>query len=394
MERNDQIYSTSAGTMGGFGSGGRPSAAADSVDTYVKKNLNAQELAEDIQKLVTERMHNSIPDEKRLMMDLIAQVGELTGEVKELRRQLDTKPYAVFTCPSGQMKDITLELAEIKSLLRQEPGPQELSVPDTEPIALGRELHGGAGQPDAAPPADSGGEAVWPDADGYAASPQEPDAPAEPETAFAVQQPESEDKPSKKQKTRKKATAVSVLGNILFYLVLIGVVVGAFLAKSSGGQPTVIAGYSAFTVLSSSMEDTYPKGSLIITHSVDPSTLEVGDDITYMVSTTSSITHRIIGITENYLDTGARAFETQGTMNEKPDKEPVAAANVVGEVVFCSALLGQAASFIKANWPLLIFFVLVLCGLLVFLKWNLRREEKPAKKGKKRRKKGASAGKA
>lgn len=393
MERNDQIYSTSAGRMGDPGSGGKPSAAADSVDTYVKKNLNAQELAEDIQRLVTERMQNSIPDEKRLMMDLIAQVGELTGEVKELRRRLDTKPYAVFTCPSGQMKDITLELAEIKSLLRQEPWPQELSILDTKSIALGSELHGGAGQADAVPPAKNADEAVWPGADGYAVSSQEPDVPAELETAIATQ-PESEDKPSKKQKTRKKTTAVSILGNILFYLVLIGVVIGAFLAKSSSGQPTVIVGYSAFTVLSSSMEDTYPKGSLIITHSVDPSTLEVGDDITYMVSTTSSITHRIIGITENYLDTGARAFETQGTMNEKPDKELVAAANVVGEVIFCSTLLGQAVSFIKANWPLLIFFVLVLCCLLVFLRWNLRREEKPAKKGKKQRKKGVSAGKA
>ena len=174
----------------------------------------------------------------------------------------------------------------------------------------------------------------------------------------------------------KKNTALNVISNILFYLVIIGIVLGAFLVKSSsGGRPTMIAGFSAFRVLSSSMEDVYPKGSLIISKSVDPNELVVGDDITFMVSETSSVTHRIISITQNYLGTGKPGFETQGTMNEKPDKDMVAAANVVGKVVFSSKALGNLANFTKNNWPLMIFAAAVIIALVTFLKWNARRED-------------------
>ena len=99
-----------------------------------------------------------------------------------------------------------------------------------------------------------------------------------------------------------------------------------------------------------------------------------------MVSETSSITHRIIGITENYLNTGQRAFETQGVMNETPDKDPVVAANVVGQVIFCSKPLGEAATFVSNNWPILLFFIVVLSGLMAFLRWNFRRDEGREKK--------------
>lgn len=189
---------------------------------------------------------------------------------------------------------------------------------------------------------------------------------------WAEVRPDVREEPNKKPKNK----ALNIISNILFYVVIIAVVVGALLVKSSsGGRPTVIAGFSAFRVLTSSMEDVYPKGSLIVSRAVDPYELKVGDDITFMVSETSSVTHRIISITENYLDTGARGFETQGVMNEKPDKDMVAAANIVGKVIFCSKLLGELAVFTKNNWPILVFVLVVIVALITFLKWNARREE-------------------
>lgn len=191
------------------------------------------------------------------------------------------------------------------------------------------------------------------------------------ETGALSRSPNIQEEPEKSRKSK----VMNVIGNILFYLVIIGIIAGAFLVKSSsGGRPTMIAGFSAFRVLSSSMEDAYPKGSLIITKSVEPNELNVGDDITFMVSETSSITHRIISITQNYAGTGKPGFETQGVMNEKPDKDMVAASNVVGKVVFCSKFLGDLAIFVKDNWPIMIFAVAVLIALITFLKWNARRE--------------------
>lgn len=176
---------------------------------------------------------------------------------------------------------------------------------------------------------------------------------------------------------KKKNKAVTILSNIVFYTLILSLVFGAFLVRSSkGGRPWMIGGYSAMTVLTGSMEDVYPQGSLIITKSVDADKLKIGDDITYMTGETSSITHRIIGITENYLETGERGFETKGVMNSKPDSEIVAASNVVGRVVFCSKTLGDIAKFITSNWPFLLFFIIIIILLLAFLKWNGKKTDK------------------
>lgn len=127
-------------------------------------------------------------------------------------------------------------------------------------------------------------------------------------------------------------------------------------------------------VLTGSMQDVYPQGSLIITKAVDPDQLEIGDDITFMTSETSSITHRIIDITENYMETGKRGFKTKGIMNTYADDGIAAADNVVGKVIFCSLPLGTIANFITANWPLLMFYLLVLVALTKFLQWNAQKK--------------------
>ncbi len=178
--------------------------------------------------------------------------------------------------------------------------------------------------------------------------------------------------PEQKGKKVKK-----ILSNILFYGIIIVMVFGAFLLRStSNGQPILIGGYSAMTVLSGSMEDVYPKGSLIITKSTDADRLKIGDDITFMTGESVSVTHRIIGITENYANTGERGFETQGIMNANPDKDIVAACNVVGRVVFCSKITGVIVTYITGNWPYLLFVVVVIVALLAFLQWNAKRFEK------------------
>lgn len=193
------------------------------------------------------------------------------------------------------------------------------------------------------------------------------------DTIKALQEPSTQEKTSKSKKKNKGLTVVS---NIIFYTLIFALVFGAFIIRSSkDGSPWMLGDYSAMTVLTGSMEDVYPKGSLIITKSVDPQKLKIGDDITYMTGKNTSITHRIIGITENYLGTNERGFETQGVMNDKPDKEIVSAGNVVGRVVFCSKTLGDIVAFITKNWPLLLFLIFVIVVLIAFLKWNSKREK-------------------
>lgn len=174
-----------------------------------------------------------------------------------------------------------------------------------------------------------------------------------------------------------KTNGKNIISDLLFYGVLIALVL-TFLAISSKNStgPRVVGGYSAFVVLTGSMQDVIPKGSLVITQHVDPNELEIGDDITYMISEKTTVTHRIIKIEEEYLDTGERAFTTKGTMNAEADRTPVAAVNVVGKVIYHSEHLGAVISFGQENWPLIVFFIVV---ALIFIKivGNILEKEEP-----------------
>ena len=57
-----------------------------------------------------------------------------------------------------------------------------------------------------------------------------------------------------------------------------------------------LIGLHPFVVLSGSMEPEYHVGSLIYVKSVDYKTLQVGDDITYMLDEDTVVTHRIIEV--------------------------------------------------------------------------------------------------
>ncbi|MBC8545291.1 signal peptidase I [Bianquea renquensis] len=167
----------------------------------------------------------------------------------------------------------------------------------------------------------------------------------------------------------KKGRAGKIIGECVFYgLLLLLILSAVFVRTTSDGSPRSLAGYSGMIVLTESMQSEIPKGSLVITKTVDPQSLQIGDDITYMANQTTSVTHRIVGITENYENTGQRAFQTQGIMNREPDKQMVPAVNVVGKVVFHSEVLGTVASFIGQYWPFLLFILAVAFVLLYVLR--------------------------
>ena len=165
-----------------------------------------------------------------------------------------------------------------------------------------------------------------------------------------------------------------------YYLALVMLIIGAVLIRSAqSGAPVSIAGYCGLVVLSGSMQDVIPQDSFVITHQVDANSLQVGDDITFMASADTCVTHRIIEI--NRQSDGTLSFRTKGTNNQSPDSDPVPAANVVGKVVYHSLRLGQAAQWIRKNWPLLIFLVAVWAVLSWFLTRSLKSDgsEEPGK---------------
>ncbi len=152
-----------------------------------------------------------------------------------------------------------------------------------------------------------------------------------------------------------------IVGELLFYLALaLALVAAVFIRATREGPPVSIAGYSGMLVLTESMQDAIPKGSFILTKRVEPEQLQIGDDITFMVNPTTSVTHRIVDIRPQA--TGKPIIQTKGVNNPTPDT-PLEVENIVGKVIYHSLFLGLLAKGISDNWPLVLFLLAVWTAL-------------------------------
>lgn len=142
-----------------------------------------------------------------------------------------------------------------------------------------------------------------------------------------------------------------------------------------------LVGLQVFTVLSGSMEPTYPTGSLIYVRQVDPFTLESGDVITFMLDEDTVATHRVVEVVPDKEDPSVIRFRTKGDANDNVDGGLVHYKNVLGTPVFTIPRLGYLASYIQ-NPPGT--YVAISAGAvllaLVFLPDIFGGEEKPVKK--------------
>ena len=104
-----------------------------------------------------------------------------------------------------------------------------------------------------------------------------------------------------------------------------------------------LLGYRVFTVISGSMEPTYSVGDLIYVKSVDPSTIKVGDPITFVLNEELVVaTHRVVRI-----DAENSRVYTKGDANEIEDGDPVHFNNIIGKPKFALPYLGYVSDFIQ-----------------------------------------------
>ena len=104
-----------------------------------------------------------------------------------------------------------------------------------------------------------------------------------------------------------------------------------------------IMGYQCYTVISGSMEPEYSVGDLIYVKKVDVNTIEVGDDITFILNEDLVVaTHRVVRV-----DAENQRFYTKGLANEIEDSEPVHFNNVIGVPQFSIPKLGYVSDFVQ-----------------------------------------------
>lgn len=133
------------------------------------------------------------------------------------------------------------------------------------------------------------------------------------------------------QKTLKKIW--NIVSTVLVALVVLCAV---FLMGSR------LMGYRVYTVISGSMEPELSVGDLLYVKPVDPSTIKVGDDVTFVLNEDLVVaTHRVIAV-----DVETKHLYTKGIANDIEDA-PVHFNNVLGVVDFSIPLLGYVSDFIQ-----------------------------------------------
>ena len=120
-----------------------------------------------------------------------------------------------------------------------------------------------------------------------------------------------------------------------------------------------VIGFTPYTVLSGSMEPTYHVGSIIYVRKVDPTTLKVGDPITFQLTGNLIATHRIIEVHGE--GTPNLGFRTQGDANETADGITPASA-VIGKATFSVPYLGYLSNFLQQPKGLI---TVIGCGIAV-----------------------------
>lgn len=170
------------------------------------------------------------------------------------------------------------------------------------------------------------------------------------------------------------ALVILIIIGIIFTLYVVDVKV----QESKGGTAKPLFG--AYVIISGSMEPNIHVYDVIISKRVDPSTLEVGDVITFHSNDTrfygETVTHRIVEV----IDSKKGIYRTKGDANNVEDEALTVGENIMGKVVMRIPQLGRVQSFIatKGGW-----FIVILIPCLCVISYDIVKIMKlVGKKGK------------
>jgi signal peptidase len=129
-------------------------------------------------------------------------------------------------------------------------------------------------------------------------------------------------------------------------------------------------------VYTGSMEPAIPVGGVVVIKTVDPESLREGDIICFKISGPTTITHRIINITEE-------GFITKGDANEDPDQGIVKRENIVGKALFTIPYLGYLSHFVRTPLGFILLIVIPASLIIIMEIRNIMKElgkQKPPEK--------------
>ena len=161
--------------------------------------------------------------------------------------------------------------------------------------------------------------------------------------------------------------AIKIIGNILYYLLVIIVllILAVILFQRVSNNNASIGGIRIFNIVTESMVPEYNVGDILVSKSIDPSKVKVGDDLVYLGNTGSFqdkiITHRVIAIEQG--EDGKYLFHTQGIANPEPD--PVVSEDqIYGTIIYKTVILSFISKIINNLFG---FYFLIFVPLTVLI---------------------------
>ncbi|MEO5295144.1 signal peptidase I [Enterococcus cecorum] len=123
---------------------------------------------------------------------------------------------------------------------------------------------------------------------------------------------------------------LNILGTVLIFMVLIGILVNVNSAPKGKG----FFGYKGYTALSNSMKPTFSAGDYVVDKMVAYDEIKKGDVVSYYPDDYTIVTHRVKEVTP-------QGFIMQGDANNAQDAFTVTKDHYIGKMVLVIPLLGR-----------------------------------------------------
>ncbi len=183
---------------------------------------------------------------------------------------------------------------------------------------------------------------------------------------------------NKKDAAELRHKILNIVGIILcIILIPILIINCTLIVKSWINEDEVpsIGNMMPLIVLTDSMHDEFPAGSIIITQKAEPDDIAEGDIISFFdpeSKTNAILTHKVEKI--EYDEDGNKWFWTKGTANNTGDRLPVPAENLLGKYTGISfAGLGKVAMFMQSTTG---FIVCVFVPILALIGYDFIRRRR------------------
>lgn len=164
----------------------------------------------------------------------------------------------------------------------------------------------------------------------------------------------------------KENKFLKTIGNIIYYILFIIVILILLVViiQRISNNSTSILGYRIFNIVSGSMMPDYEIGDILVSKTISPSEIEIGDDIVYQGQKTGFqgkiVTHRVIEKTE---ENGVYTFRTKGTANEEAD--PTITGNqIYGKIIYKIHTLSFISKIINNMYA---FYFLIFIPLSIII---------------------------